>query len=212
MFSQPNEYRGKLVKIRGDVRLGYHVPSRHTRFGIEGYNVLWVRPADGVDSPMVVYCRELPGGFPTVSERGGTGEGTRLDEEVEFTGLFFKRWLYRSRSGLNLAPLFLARVTHWQPRQAGTANAQPPATSGVVLTLGVLVIALLAGGIAWWVYRTSRWSAVDLVRSTRPSGGLPAFGQEEVEPSVRESLHRLSQREHDASSATETGRSEGADG
>ena len=70
LFSQPDAYRGRLVQVRGTARLGYHVASREQRFGIDGYDVVWLRPADGSNSPMAVYVRTLPAGFPQLARNG----------------------------------------------------------------------------------------------------------------------------------------------
>ncbi len=124
LFSQPDAYRGRPVRIEGTARLGYHVVSRTGRFGIDSYDVLWIRPADGTDAPIAAYVRAVPAGFPPLAERVPHQDGTPLREEVTVTGLFFKRWLYGSRGGPNLAPLVLGEVTQWTPRTAATTEGQ----------------------------------------------------------------------------------------
>ena len=58
-----------LCKCAARRGLGYHVASREQRFGIDGYDVVWLRPADGSNSPMAVYLRAMPTGFPQLKER-----------------------------------------------------------------------------------------------------------------------------------------------
>jgi len=128
LYKQPSEYRGKLVTVSGVVRMGYYREAPKNFYGIDGYYVFWLKPA-GAKSPIVIYCLEIPAGFPDVAklEREGDGERPQLDEEAEFTGFFFKRWAYRAQDDTRLAPLILAKIPRWQPRpEANRAANQPP--------------------------------------------------------------------------------------
>jgi len=128
LYKQPTEYRGKLVTVSGTVRMGYYREAPKNFYGIKGYYIFWLKPA-GAKSPIVVYCLEIPAGFPDVAklEREGDGERPQLDEEAEFTGFFFKRWAYRAQDDTRLAPLILAKIPRWQPRpEANRAADQPP--------------------------------------------------------------------------------------
>ena len=116
LFSQPDVYRCRLVTLRGDVRLVERLPASANRLGIETTYRLWLRPDDGTNDPIVVYCLELPPGFPAPprsSEESGEHAAREVDEPVELTGYFFKRWAYQSRQGLRLAPLVLSRSPKW---------------------------------------------------------------------------------------------------
>jgi hypothetical protein len=191
LFSQPGVYRGRLVKVAGVARYGYRVASRQPRYGIAQYYVLWLRPSDGGDSPFAVYLLDLPAGFPSLAERAAGAAGTELHQPVEITGLFFKRWLYASRGGLDLAPLILGKITSWhEPAAEGRQERSPAIGSGALAVL--LATTLLVGaGIAFWVYRTSRWSSRALLPETQPPAELPSFDEQSVEPSLGESLGRL---------------------
>ncbi len=96
LYKQPTEYRGKLVTVSGVVRMGYYREAPKNFYGISGYYIFWLKPA-GAKSPIVIYCLEIPAGFPDVAKLEHDGERPQLDEEVEFTGFFFKRWAYRAR-------------------------------------------------------------------------------------------------------------------
>ena len=157
LFAQSEAYRGRAVQVRGTARLGYQVKSRSERQGIRSYYVLWLRPADDSETPMVVYVASLPAGFPPLTERTPPGDGTALREEVTVTGLHFKRWLYGSQGGPNLAPLILGKITDWSP---GEANSAPEgylmrrAPAAWVLTIAVLFVA--CGLFGWMVSRRHR--------------------------------------------------------
>ncbi len=193
LFAQPSEFRGRLVKVSGIVKSAYHVTSRTTRFGIDGYVVLGLLPRDHSGSPIVIYCTELPAGFPKIDAGDPSGSGVSLNEEVEITGYFFKRWLHRSLEGMTLSPLILGKVTDWKRRAAPSqAAAHPPITRGVLLVSAV-VMALLAALIAVSVYRGSRWSSTDTARSTRAPDALPTFPADEVHGGVAQRLSELAE-------------------
>ncbi|MHB8861234.1 MAG: hypothetical protein ACYC6N_02435 [Pirellulaceae bacterium] len=183
LFSQPEVYRGQSVRITGTARLGYHVASRTGRFGIDGYYVLWIRPADGTDSPIAAYVRTLPAGFPPLAPRIPNQDATPLHEEITVTGLFFKRWLYGSRSGPNLAPLVLGQVTQWRrPTAPAGADPAPEISRGRLLALGLLGVGAVYA--AWRYGRKRRSWAPGLPVSPRPDA-LPSFDASSVRMPVR---------------------------
>lgn len=144
LFKQARDYRGKVVTVRGVVHLAYHVAAPPNRTGISGYYLFWLRPAGGPNSPIVVYSLETPPGFPPIKDKYVDGEMTTLNEEVEFTGYFFKRWAYQTAQDIQVAPLVLARGPRWQPSAVVEANG--PGWLTVVLI--VFVSAFLGIGIA----------------------------------------------------------------
>jgi hypothetical protein len=126
LYKQPTAYRGKLVTVAGTIRLGYYVEAPQNLYGIRGYYVFWLKPA-GAKSPIVVYCLEIPDGFPDVAKLEREGERPPLDEPAEFTGYFFKRWAYRAQDDTRLAPLILAKMPRWERRpESDVAANQPP--------------------------------------------------------------------------------------
>lgn len=197
LYSQPKEFRGRLVKVRGTVRSGYRVASRDARSGIEGYIVLSLLPSDGSNSPVVVYCRELPEGFPTIGPANQAGQGVILDEDVEITGYYFKRWLHRCEGGMNLSPLILGKVTAWQPpREVARRSAGHRLSVGIVLT-ATSAMALLSILIAVAVYRSSCWSGIGAARAEPPLGTLPSFDTRHVRGGVSHSLREFAGQQTD---------------
>ena len=114
LFKQPRDYRGKVVTVRGVVHLAYRVAAPKNRVGISHYYLCWLRPAGGPNSPIVVYSLDLPPGVPPVKDQFEDGGMTQLHEEVEFTGLFFKRWAYQTAQDIQVAPVVLAKSPRWQ--------------------------------------------------------------------------------------------------
>ncbi len=195
LFSQPEAYRGRLVRVRGTVRRGYRVAAREPQLGIEDYHVLWLREAGGGNAPIVAYVAALPAEFPPLAALGPGQGGTPLREEVTITGVFFKRWLHSSGDGSSLTPLILGRITRWTPpgpTSARSGLARLDAMAVLCTLLSVAVVALLLAG---WVCRSSRWARRELPESARPPSELPPFDLLSVRPSVQESLRRMTQEE-----------------
>lgn len=157
LYQQPDEYRGQLVTVKGLTRLGYYREAPENSFGIDGYYVFWLKPLGG-NSPIVVYSLEVPEGFPDVRATESRGRQSELEEEVEFTGYFFKRWAYRAQDGTRLAPLLLARCPKWTPstRAETPPDSLPSPLAWVALIGGT---GLFAIGLATSVYWLSRRAA-----------------------------------------------------
>ena len=113
-------------------------------YGIEGYYQTWLEPDDGSAAPIVVYCLELPEGFPV---------GMTLAEDVEATGFYFKRWLYEAADGLELAPVVLARTI--QPRPAPPPSTVPGGIVGLIVVVGT-ALALAAAVVIFVAKRTGK--------------------------------------------------------
>jgi hypothetical protein len=97
LFHDPDDYRGQVVTIRGTVRFASY----------DDHYVLWIRPEGEPTSPIVIYALELPPGFPRIEP--STAELTKLQEEVEVSGIFVKRGSYLAQDGPRTAPLIVAR-------------------------------------------------------------------------------------------------------
>lgn len=149
LYKQSAEFRGEVVTVRGVVHLAYHVDAPPNRTGIPGYYLFWLHPAGGPNSPIVVYSLETPRGFPAIRDKQRDGGVTKLYEEVEFTGYFFKRWAYESQGGIHVAPVVLARAPRWQPSASELDNGPTPAT-----IIGLIAGTAIAGiALAWYMFR-----------------------------------------------------------
>lgn len=110
LCAQSKEYRGQLVTVEGIVRRANRLPAPKNTDGF-GWR-FWLFPTDNVNSPIVVYCLDLPEGFPI---------GMKVEADVEVTGFFFKRWAYnawdprREKLSLTTAPAMLAKNVRWHP-------------------------------------------------------------------------------------------------
>lgn len=157
LFRQPDEYRGRLVRVDGIVRRAHHVPAHANEEGIDSYWQCWLFTDEGSTNPIVVYALDMPDGFPT---------GMELYEQVAFNGLFFKRWAYEARGGTMTAPLILSPGGDWQPR-IPTAPARLPSLPTVLAAL--LVAALAGSAISLFVYRQSNAAGLHRRHSPAPA-------------------------------------------
>jgi hypothetical protein len=130
--SQPAEYRGKLVAVRGVVRRANRVDAVKNDKGIDGYYQLWMEPNDDAGRPIVIYCLKLPKNFPT---------GMELSEPVEAAGFYFKRWLYMGQEDLETAPVVLAKTIEWEKRAEVRPETSPP------LGFDAVLFVIAAGGL-----------------------------------------------------------------
>jgi len=190
LFRQTDEYRGKLVTVRGRTELVYRVMAPKNDLDIEEYFIFWLYPRDSSNSPIVVYMLDLPPDFPEV----GT-DHTPLRENISFTGYFFKRWAYSAKDGIRTAPLLLAKAPQWQP-EAQTPIAQLPSPG--VAFLFVVVIAWFAFTLARLAYRTSgAWSAQDrglALRTPKPEQ-FKTLASEQPPPSIGDALKELADQD-----------------
>jgi len=155
LYQQSKEYRGELVTLRGTLVRAHHLPAPRNDYGIDGYYQVWLQPEDNRSFPMVIYCLDLPEGFPT---------GMTLSEEAEITGFFFKRWAYKASDTIRSTPVTLARTVHWY-RRPEVAGGPPGGVLVVVLMIaGAAAVALVVVG---YVYlRTRRGGPTELASRT----------------------------------------------
>jgi hypothetical protein len=150
LFRQPNQYRGRLVTVSGIVRRANPIDLFPNEYGLKMYYQVWLWPSDNPSSPIVIYCLNLPNGFPT---------GMELAEEAEVTGFFFKRWAYQAEDALRTAPTLLAKNVDWQKRMVMTAEEPTEVWAIPVVVSVTILIAMLA---AFYVYLQTRPSRLNL--------------------------------------------------
>jgi hypothetical protein len=167
LFCQPDQYRGRLVTVSGVVRRANRVPLASNSYGIKDYHQVWLWPSDSPTEPIVIYCLDLPKGFP---------EGTDLVEEVEVTGFFFKRWAYQAKEAIRTAPEILARTLQW--RQTSSVASETP-TNLTTILLAIGAAALLSLLAAWYVYARTESRQPDLPERLPNLDGLRKMDHQE---------------------------------
>lgn len=193
LYKQSDTYRGELVTVRGTVVFAYHVLAPENIPGVDGYYIFWLIPTGGPESPIVIYALECPDDFPIVP--GGTPfDEANMQEPVELTGYYFKRWAYSAADDIRVAPLLLAKSITWNPVLPEEAIVLPQLWMAILATA---MVALLAVGISVLVYKKSQ--AVPSAEKYAPGARVRAEQwnslQEEAVTSPAESLRKLAGKE-----------------
>lgn len=106
LFTHPEVYRGRLVTLHGTMR-------KLTKFDL-GQNSLdldqvyegWIYTPDSQGNPAVVVFTSKDERLPVNGD---------IQEEVEFTGYFFKMYGYEAEDAARKAPLMIAGEVEWMP-------------------------------------------------------------------------------------------------
>jgi hypothetical protein len=144
LFHQTAEFRGRVVTVSGTVRRAFYLVSPPGSGSIQGYWQCWLFAGRVNSSPLVVHTLKMPAHFP---------QGIDINQEVEFTGLVYKRWAYPAADGVRLAPLLLAKQGDWTPNAPQTQIATPgfPVLAGLIMASAVLGMSAV-----WFVWARSR--------------------------------------------------------
>jgi hypothetical protein len=181
LLDQPEIYRGKFVRIRGDVRKGYRVDAPENDSGVAHYHVLWLKPDDGTNAPIVLYVLGLPPGFPPLADRTATGGVTDLTETVDVGGAFFKRWAYRGARNLEIAPQLIVSEMTWYPEES---DFQAPIARGDIVT-AILGGLLLGFAGLWFAWRTLHLASNSTTSSSTTSSSPASSKRSSGDPSLQ---------------------------
>ncbi len=158
--NQGAQYRGKLVTVSGQIRQGYRVRAPQNILGIKEYSVFTIKPNDGPEQPIIIYCLETPEGFPALPDKDLDQSTSSVREQASFTGYFFKSWVYKTKDSSFSAPLILARSPNWKSTGRTRLSQKHKAASQLTSRHLLLIItATLTGALlfTFFVYRRSRW-------------------------------------------------------
>ena len=164
LVNQPNIYRGLPVRAQGRVLRESVKRAPENLLGITQYHQLVLAPIGGGDWPVIVYCLELPAGFP---------HGDDLKEDLDVVGMFFKNWSYPYEGGMGLAPVLITKSLEWMPKINPPVREQAIDGANVPWLASAAVVAV--GGFLAWVLRQTRQRSAALPAA-------PDFTLLEVEP------------------------------
>lgn len=155
LIEQPEDYRGRVVTLRGTVLREEELRVEPEIEGLATYHRLVVAPKGGGRRPAMLYALELPEKFP---------RGEELRESIETHAVFFKSWSYRTAEGhLELAPLVVAPTVRWTPKPVAP-RASPGRAGWTWIAVGIAACSAVAGAFVWYVYAaTSRRQATRVV-------------------------------------------------
>ncbi|MEM9657075.1 MAG: hypothetical protein AAF961_01830 [Planctomycetota bacterium] len=186
--AQPEQYRGRVVTIRGHVLREATKTPAPNQLGIHAYHELVLAPAGGGPWPVTVYSLTLPEDFP---------RGNDLEEPVVVHGVFFKVRSYSYGDGFGLTPVVLAPGMVWQSPAATSQEIASASSSSLPTTalLGVAVALALGAAtlVAAYAFASTRRDRhrPDAARGeiTLPDSMTP------VKPSPEEEIEALAAQE-----------------
>ncbi|RLS59382.1 MAG: hypothetical protein DWH91_00285 [Planctomycetota bacterium] len=136
LWAEPENYRGKLLRLRLNVRrVLKYTPSENPLGVTVCYEAMgWTDESKSI--PYTVVFTELPPGLPV---------GAKVESEVIFVGYFFKIMTYQTFDDkARGTPLLMGRLRSIAPQKAG---GPPPATSRELAIVGMLGAVLIGGVI-----------------------------------------------------------------
>jgi hypothetical protein len=183
---QPADFRGQVVSFRGTVRSAYRVPAADNDLGVKQYCVYVLQPGDRPDSVMWVYALDAPAGFPPLGKDSGDPKA-KMREDVDVTGVFFKRCVYAAQGGTFTAPVLIAKSPHWLPPPPAPAAAKINVLELAAASAAALLLAICIAAVVW--KRTSHSG-----RMKRHTASFVDLGQLQVGPSSEENIRALEQQ------------------
>ena len=160
LFDQPAVYRGRPVWLEGNVARVERHEAAENPFGVAGYWLVWLRPDDGSDRPVMVYATRLP---PSLQAYQGE-DYVPAGPVVRGVGVFLRRHLYRSVKGSELAPVVVGQVMALEAADVvargdaeSTANGESSFLFGWMLAAAGLFAVLFTLWVAWRTRQASRW-------------------------------------------------------
>ncbi|QDS86754.1 hypothetical protein EC9_09280 [Rosistilla ulvae] len=172
LIEQSVIYRGRHVRMYGQAVQATRIDAKPNPFNIDDYWMVWLRPTDGSERPIVVYSPSVPPQIASLPESGVDDSGPMVDID----GLFLKRYLYRSVGGYDQAPLLVARITPAQtaPRTAAASGPSPARSTIAMIVAAAAMIAFAVTGLWYWsVRRNARHD--QLLRQKRTQPALKLF-------------------------------------
>jgi hypothetical protein len=110
LFMHSDFYRGRPVTIQGVIRKLTKFDLGKNGVGLDQAYEGWVYPKDSQGNPLVVVFTSKDERLPVHGN---------LQEEVYFTGYYFKMYGYDAYDTERKAPLILAGEVNWRPRHRG---------------------------------------------------------------------------------------------
>jgi hypothetical protein len=138
---QPDDYRGRLVGITGDLHRLSELPVMENDVGIDQLYEGWMYTEDSGNNPWRFVCTSLPEGVDL--------EAISLPQRIRVEGYFFKRTGYASQGGQHVAPTLLAKSFELLPAPISAApQMQLQMRNWMLGLIGLVIVGL--GVMIWW--------------------------------------------------------------
>jgi hypothetical protein len=149
LFEEPAKYRGSLVYLEGRLRRlrRFDPPALAAKEGVPALYEGWLFTAGSFSNPFCVVVSEIGPGISL---------GERSDDEVAFTGYFFKKYRYKAGDGWRDAPLLIGRSLVLIDPDSATSSAPTGSVYLYVIVGTIATTVALAVGLIWWFRLSDR--------------------------------------------------------
>ena len=162
MNADPDDFRGRLITLRGRLKRLTPIPALENDFGIETVYEAWIVTPDSGSDPILLHFTEIADGTPT---------GMNLDVGCRFTGYFFKKYAFVARDGLHITTMLLGKRLEGLPVAAKTPEF---GLAPYIVALAVFMGSVLV--FAVWRYSVGdrRFRRAHLARIQQATHSIPA--------------------------------------
>ncbi len=162
LLAQPGRYRGEPITITGTLRRNLPITAVDNVYGVSRYFEAWVIVPNSSNIPWRVVALEMDASLPLA-------ESIAEAVPVRMTGYFFKIEGYQAASGLQVAPVLIARkLEPAPPAERFSVESGDKVHRGVFFAfVGIFAVAICAVWIAMRGDRRNRSRR----RETLESGG-----------------------------------------
>jgi hypothetical protein len=139
LMASPARFRGRPVRLAGDVRNLFAYEAPPNEFGVTQLYDAWILTTDSGNQPFRVVCLSIPADLQP---------GTNLNRQVQVVGYFFKKEAYETQAGaMNVAPTLLAgRLEFYAPPEAmPDVEEAAPWLIAVIVVVGLAMLATVIG-------------------------------------------------------------------
>lgn len=140
LFTHPEFYRGKPVTLRGVMRKLTKFELGKNSLGLDTAYEGWVYTSDSQGNPAVVIFTSKDDKLPVNGD---------IQEEVEFTGYYFKMYGYDAQDVTRKAPMILAGEVRWTPHPYSAVYK--PLSIGWYALAAFLFLMLI-----YWIWQVNR--------------------------------------------------------
>ncbi len=173
LMLQSEDYRGRLITVRGDLRRLTEFPApKESDFDTlyEG----WLFTRDSGTNPYRIVFTQRPNDVPL-------SESLDPPVQVEVTGYFFKRYGYASQGGQHVAPLLLSKLPLVIPTPSRVSGDGSELRNIMLVSIGLITLAVVGLGTWFFLsdrrYRRSRLSELAAARLDASADDLAALNQ-----------------------------------
>jgi len=154
---QPDVMRGRLIRVEGVVHRANPVKEVDSKGNLVRipYYRLWLFADEDPNKSIVVYAQDIPKGFPI---------GMTVEAPVAIEGLFFKRWLHKSKPKLGdvemplyASPLIVSSQIDWTPLPPKpTASDEEAERMKNLVTAAAAVFIVIVIFVTWNYFLNTR--------------------------------------------------------